>query len=375
MKYSRILFGLCCLMCLMACDKEYFKVLTDPDDPTERKIVVKVKIKTDLLPVLKDTIWTYLEDSVSAIQNTRTRMKQILPVDTEEYDLRFITDIYPRGNILELTVDKRIDRVVTTLPHFQLGENTVEVNFPFELKDYMLLVWVDYVKAGETSDLYYKTNDLTQLALLKPRSAFSNAQCAYTAIHTLELAKYADLTTDVDHIELVQTEIPFAQYSLITTDMAQFDSVAVSKKPSTTRVSYHLWFPTGFNVATGDPCKYTSNIYFIDPVKQLNADQAVLASGYIFMYKSRTRKPEGNDMNIEDSFDAQVDIRTAGGTVIKRNGVVEIPLKRAYLTLLQGHFLTGGNIGPPIDPEDPNNNGNVGIDDNFDDEIIIELKN
>lgn len=374
MKYARILFGLCCLMSLIACDKEYFKVLTDPSDPAERKIAVKIMIKTELLPALKDTVWACLDDSVPAVRGTGTQIRQILPVDPEEYDLRFITDVYPQGNLLELTEDKRVDRIVMTLSHFQLGENTVEVNFPFELKDYTLLVWVDYVKTGETSDLYYKTDDLTQLALLKPRSTFSNAQCAYTAVHTLELAKYADLTTDVDHTELVQTEIPFAQYSLITTDMAQFDSVAVSKKPSTTRVSYHLWFPTRFNVATGDPCKYTSNIYFIDPVKQLNADHAVLASGYIFMYKSRMRIPEGNDINIEDSFDAQVDIRTAGGNVIKRNSLVEIPLKRAYLTLLQGHFLTGGNIGPPIDPEDPNNNGNVGVDDNFEDEIIIELK-
>lgn len=375
MKYARILFSLCCLMCLMACDKDYFKVLTDPGDPTVRKIAVKVKIKTDLLPAMKDTVWACQKDSVPAIQNTGTQMKQILSVDPEEYDLRFITDVYPLGNPLELTEDKRIDRIVKILPHFQLGENTMEMNYPFELKDYTLLVWVDYVKSGETSDFYYKTDDLTQLTLLKPRSAFSNAQCAYTAVHTLELAKYADLIEDLDHTELVQTEIPFAEYRLITTDMAQFDSVAVSKKPATARVSYHFWFPTGFNVATGDPCKYLSNIYFIDPVKQLNTDNAVIASGYIFMYKSRMQKPEGNDIKVEESFDTQVDIRTTGGTLIKRNSLVEIPLKRAYLTLLQGHFLTGGNVGPPIDPEDPNNNGNVGIDDNFEDEIIIELKN
>ena len=91
---------------------------------------------------------------------------------------------------------------------------------------------------------------------------------------------------------------------------------------------------------------------FSGAVSELGATSAVLAFDYVFICTEST------------VVYADIEAYDAAGGLISRNTGIRVPLERGKLTTVEGAFLTQSY-----------DNGDIGIDDRFDGEIVVTLPN
>ena len=124
--------------------------------------------------------------------------------------------------------------------------------------------------------------------------------------------------------------------------------------PVTVLVSYSSYFPCGYNVTTGYATggDFRTDVAFTGAVSELGATSAVLAFDYVFICTEST------------VVYADIEAYDAAGGLISRNTGIRVPLERGKLTTVEGAFLTQSY-----------DNGDIGIDDRFDGEIVVTLPN
>jgi hypothetical protein len=156
----------------------------------------------------------------------------------------------------------------------------------------------------------------------------------------------------------VPLETPFAKYKIISGDVQKY----IVNHPTwpvqnlTSTVSYHLWLPFGYNVLTEDVNAAQDQIVYTSPMSEITADSVVVASDYVFVSKSAEGSIRGRAVNYDAQTTVNLVVRN-GGAIAGINNIA-IPLKRGWMTIVHGDYLTTKNAG-------------VGVDDEFDDEIII----
>jgi hypothetical protein len=274
-----------------------------------------------------------------------------------DYDIRYIIDIYEADPNLVTRVNSKTQRIVRTESSIiTRGIYHVEEKLSLSQKHYKIIAWVDFVEKGTTADKYYNTADLQDISAIQQtaRIGYNTTKDAFAGNFDLDLTVYKNQRF-IERDIVVKVKRPFAVYQIITTDIEKYITYNQEKSyssiaPGKTRLVYNLFCPTGYNAFLHAPDDFTTGInYVYDIVDIVPQQQAIIAMDMVF---------------VEDDtfYSVDFEIFSADDEHINTTRGLNINLKRNKLTIIRGEFLT-----KDID------DGSVGIDDGFDDEIIINL--
>ena len=253
-------------------------------------------------------------------------------VDKENYDQRFILEVYDGENYTNLAY-----REVKTV---EVGEKT---SFDVRLlaKKYKFALWADFVTNKSTKDNLYNTYEgLNAVKIKSNRPAGQEIADAYCYSEEVDLTKGSLSKT-------FTLKRPFGKIRLISTDKPVNDvnsSEGYTPKSVTVTYGTDVMVPTGYNVLTGEASgenaeagDYTFKPYLED-VSAGGTDRGelyILGIDYIIASKSATSV----------SFDVQVD---NNGT----RSVTNIPVSANKLTTVIGNFYTNeGSIDVIVEDE------------------------
>ncbi len=293
----------------------------------------------DQTPILELKLTFELDDFLGTIPVTYD-----LPGE-DEYELRFIVDLYP-DDIENPQLSDRIDRMVRYVDHYTTGDNTVTLLMNSPERKVKLLIWSDFVTKERETDLYYDTRDLTAVRIIDPYAPGSTLKSAFEAVTVIDPAEL----TDGINIENIPMEMPLGAYQITATDVAEYMAQpgVAPVEDLTTAVSYNLWLPVGYNVLTHKTNAFMEQVSFTASASDITDDSVVLASDYVFVSKETAALPQEYDTNVSLNFE----VRDEGGNAINGRNNLVVPLSRGYETLLTGSFLTQSNdSGIGIDPD------------------------
>ena len=255
-------------------------------------------------------------------------------LDDENTTMRYILEIY-YGDVRAERQVKYSDRIET-------------ITFPVRLvagRDYNFVVWADVVtkNAGEEfsdSDNHYNTTTenkwLRNVTLNDTWVAMDESRDAFTGYYNTlkEGTKYTGNLS----INITLTR-PFAKLRVITTDVADLEKLGLEAK--TAKVVYTTPYRSAFNAATGtayaanENDKKTHDTFEIASYADSKDGKQVLFTDYFFA----TDEIVKFDLAVYDE-DGQV---FGSENFLSFN--TDIPVKRNYLTTIQGNILTeGGNV-------------------------------
>jgi hypothetical protein len=275
-----------------------------------------------------------------------------------DYDIRYIVDIYEKDEQYTQSVSNRVMRIVKTESSI-ISDGVYQMvdTVSLPVKKYQIITWMDFVAKGSSSDKYYDTHDLQKIAIIPQNGKYTGYNAtkdAFTAKIEMDLTPYRNQQF-VHYNVLAEVKRPFAIYRIITTDINEYMTYHqtlsyASIRPSTTNLLYNLYFPMGYNAYLQAPDNFRAGVnYSHDIVEVIPEQEAILASDYVFVE--------------EDTFySVDFEIFSAENKHLNTINGLKINLKRNHTTIIRSEFLTKDL-----------NDGSVGISDNFEDEIIINI--
>ena len=280
----------------------------------------------------------------------------VLGTETDNVTMRYILEIY-YGDVRAERQVKYSDKIET-------------ITFPVRLvagRDYNFVVWADVVVNGESDvDNHYntKTEDewLTNVTLKDTWVAMDESRDAFTGYYNTE--KEGEKYTGNLPINITLTR-PFAKLRVITTDVA--DLTKLGLKAETATVVYTTPYRSAFNAATGTAYAANENdtkthdTFEIAPYADSKDGKQVLFTDYFFA----TDEVVKFDLAVYDE-DGQV---FGSENFLSFN--TDIPVKRNYLTTIQGNILTeGGNVTVKVEDAFANGSTWNPAEDEYDVEVV-----
>ena len=245
-------------------------------------------------------------------------------VDFTEYDVRFQCEVHYKGEKKSLEP--------------QYSDNGKTATFPVRLipgRNYTFVVWADLVEEDTTADLHYNTAaGLSAITLKDTWIAMDDTRDAYTCS---EVHKF----TGTSNISLTLKR-PFAKLRVKTTDMEELLGV----DPAKAKVTYTTKHYDTFNAFEQAPenknlSKTHDTFAIVEYTENEGENKKTLFTDYFFA------KADQEVVNFTlEVFEANE------APIITRTFTTDIPVKRNYLTTIEGDILTyGDNITVEIKPE------------------------
>ena len=260
-----------------------------------------------------------------AISDSETRAKSALGafdnvVASDEYTIRYILQVYYKGEPSKERLVKYSDETYTT--------------FDVRLvpgRHYNFVVWADIVKEADKTDLHYNTTNLHNITLKQTWVAMDETRDAFTGFFDTE-KEDSDKPYNGKMSINIQLTRPFAKLRVITTDMVELGNLGIAPYKGT--VTYTTKHRESFNACNGNYGEQTKEAvtltYNIASYEDNDTQSKVVFTDYFF----------AND----DVVKFTMDIMEADGSSIKFNNFsTDIPVKRNFLTTIQGDILTDGN--------------------------------
>lgn len=282
---------------------------------------------------------------IEKVLNTQTHTKSLALNPLDSHDLRYIVEIYSADN-----TDAPLYRFIET--SCQKVDGEVAFSLTLNAAAYKVLAWVDHVDRDTKNDLHYETNCLKSIRLCGPYTGNVHTKDAFFASANLDLRPYSGrfFTSIKKTLELKR---PIASFAVIATDMAGYlkeNGAPVNNvcMPAYTSVAYHPSIITEYNVMNGKANQFSDGEFYDGNITDHTNESCVLMYDYVLMNDETS--------NVEISFD----IYNSDNEVISKVKNLKIPLKRNTRTMVYLNCLV------PTDGD-----GGIGIDDDFDDEIVI----
>ena len=325
-KLLRITLLMCTLMFTTGCIHYYPEMIDGEDgrDPTK----VSVAIQLEFNPTI----------SFSKLLSRQQ-------VDEPIYQ-RFVIEVSKSGSV--------VAHKEAYFPADEMQENT-EITLPFEIPlhavEYDVSVWSDYCVTPAAGGALYDASSLVPVVCASSYQACSELKVCYYANTSIDLRPYRD-SWDYHHKLNLVLDKPVGKYQIMTTDIKAFlrnndsDSLHV-------RVEYNDYHPFGFNVPAENTEMYNDGVMFNNAVSTHAVDEngeLCLAYDYIFV-----------PPNVDRTTRITLTISDDKGELIVKYNNIEISYRAGKVTTLYGKFLT------------QTSSGGIGIDPNWEDEIIIEI--
>ena len=337
---KRLTVILLSLLAVLSCEKVHqFPEKGKDIDPTDIETRVNINCKVQLTGL----------DIV-----TKSSMSDVLQSDsTDYYDRRFIVNIHANEYTDTLVESHTIIREVTDV-------TPLVIDTKLHTRKYKVIVWMDYVRKGTQTDLYYNTSNGEALNAIHQPSAdeytagsdFKDAQTFTSDIDLTPYAGqwYADITIPAP------LERPVAKITFLADDLEQYAS-QIGYKGSledlandlALEFSYNGYYPTGFNAHTGRLNDSQVGYGFKSPASfpytLEEKDYARVGFDYVFV----------NGETSSVTISVRIKSKSTGQFINEVNNVV-VPITRGKETVIIYKFLTkeyvpGIGINPEFDGE------------------------
>lgn len=351
-----IMLWLISLLAFTACDVHEF--------PEESRIRVPFKLHLEFnteLPLYKEIIYTRgIEDATSL------------------YDIRYIIHAYRTDNKRSET--RQAD---TTFVFTKSDLSNLDYTAQLELREgnYDFKVWADYVNKGSRQDLFYDTQDFSEIILANKQSyqGSNNYRDAFRGYATARVANPAFYTGEaaeaIDNQAIVKMVRPMGKFKFITTDVDAFIGSLGFKIPGrdvsdgyedldskvayeqflknfkwgeyTVRFKYNIFMPCSFNMFTDKPADSWTGMSFVSDIQVEKNHEICLGFDYAFVNGSET------------TLSISLELYNKEGELLSSTNPINVPIVRSKLTIVKGDFMTikasgGVMINPGYDGEDYN---------------------
>lgn len=268
------------------------------------------------------------------------------------FNTRYILEFWALNEENEL--DTLIEHREVSDGKMYYGANTYTVDVDLPAAHIAVMCWAEPVNAAtRAANPNFNTADLRQVQL-RFCGIFGDKD-AFTASDRWDLTPYK---YERDGITLpgrsLALERPFGRYRLISNDVKEYyeKNGADAPLPATAKISYQLWVPMTYDVYAQTPVDPIAGQGYSYAPYLLNEDELVMAEDIIFV---PAKDKADNYFNFVSSCYA------ADGRPIHESGNVEARIRQNRTTLIYGALLTNRKTNSP------------GVDDSFDDEIVVVI--
>ena len=277
-------------------------------------------------------------------------------IASDEWNLRLVWEIYygsneevriGRGDLVERKV-QLIDAAI------ELPSYTTEIELP--AGTYTLLAWADYVPIGTEEDHFYDTQNMSaiksDLVLREDCQDNDLRDCfARTYEFRIENVKYLG---EPRHYETTLTR-PQGRYVVLATDYKDYlDLSNIPVEQNNVDCFYPTFLNVGYSIPEARPNLSASQIgYKFTPMRYVFDEKEMVSLGDDYSFVNGK----------ESHLILNLTVMNPQGNEISKNENIDIPIYPDKLTIVLGRFLA--NSG---------NSGGLGIDDKFENEIVIKFK-
>ena len=277
-------------------------------------------------------------------------------IASNEWNLRLVWEIYygsneevriGRGDLIERKV-QLIDAAI------ELPSYTTEIDLP--AGTYTLLAWADYVPVGTEEDHFYDTQNMSAIKsdLMLREDCQDNdlRDCfARTYEFRIENVKYLG---EPRHYETTLTR-PQGRYVVLATDYKDYlDLSNIPVEQNNVDCFYPTFLNVGYSIPEARPNLSASQIgYKFTPMRYVFDEKEMVSLGDDYSFVNGK----------ESHLILNLTVMNPQGNEISKNENIDIPIYPDKLTIVLGRFLA--NSG---------NSGGLGIDDKFENEIVIKFK-
>lgn len=277
-------------------------------------------------------------------------------IASNEWNLRLVWEIYygsneevriGRGDLVERKV-QLIDAAI------ELPSYTTEIELP--AGTYTLLAWADYVPVGTEEDHFYDTQNMSaiksDLVLREDCQDNDLRDCfARTYEFRIENVKYLG---EPRHYETTLTR-PQGRYVVLATDYKDYlDLSNIPVEQNNVDCFYPTFLNVGYSIPEARPNLSASQIgYKFTPMRYVFDEKEMVSLGDDYSFVNGK----------ESHLILNLTVMNPQGNEISKNENIDIPIYPDKLTIVLGRFLA--NSG---------NSGGLGIDDKFEEEIVIKFK-
>lgn len=356
MKYRSLYpFALCGIVALAsACDATIHRYPT----PSERLVVVELNV--DRTPPLLYKELTYDEEGVG-VERLLDPEPAAAYEPSERLCMRIIAELYAvphpeaRAHAGQLVARRElpVDRLLTA------PQDTVQFRVPDG--NYRVLAWADYAPVSNVSDWHFETPSLNEIRVKldhAPRNNHHKSCGAGTVDFTVDFSRDPAGTPQIrrqtragDEVVPLYLERAAGRFRLLATDLGVFLNSGKRIEDLRVLIRYRQYVSAGYNVDTQTPNVFVPTYEVETAPSVVNADgSAELAYDYVLASTGQ------EDHVLVDLFIYEGDVE------LNHYQNIDIPLYRNRETVVRGPFLTR-TFG----------SGQIGIDDDFDDEYLIVI--
>ena len=347
----------CCVVWLASCDK------TIHEYPANRESIVLVELNVDRTPpryykeLHYDSNGDYTETSLeSTFSEAYTADERLcMRLITELYRIASPNDRIDQGVLVarqEIAVDRLKAAPQDTL-QFQVQEGI-----------YRALTWADYTPKTNLTDWHFVTDALNAIQVdidHKPQNNHHKNSAAGSSNFSVDftrspagtpmLLQGTRATPTEGNLVSVYLERAVSRFRLWATDLQDFLNSGHRIENLQVKIIYKQYISAGYNVDTETPNRFVEMCTMETTPTTISEDGTVLLA-YDYVLTSSNKE----DHILIDVFiyDEEKELNHYQN--------ITIPLQRNHETIVKGPFLTK-EIG----------SGDIGIDDEFDDEIVVVI--
>lgn len=218
------------------------------------------------------------------------------------YDLRVVVEAYDIDNSSVAE-----DHQIAYISESSLSSSSsVELVLSVPSAECDVLVWCDYVKAGDHSDLAYSAEDLR--GVVATSSTFSvEANCLRRAFAGYKYINLRSFDSKLRGTSATSVSVVSVVGAYVLTDNSISNATDYKSL-----VSYSSTYPTGFNVKSGYVNSTTSNLSFYSNITKVDSD-TVVAYDYILIDDASRTDDDSADAN-KFTVDLTATVYDATGT-------------------------------------------------------------
>ena len=277
-------------------------------------------------------------------------------IASNEWNLRLVWEIYygsneevriGRGDLIERKV-QLIDAAI------ELPSYTTEIELP--AGTYTLLAWADYVPVGTEEDHFYDTQNMSAIKsdlVLRENCQDNDLRDCFARTYEfrIENVKYLG---EPRHYETTLTR-PQGRYVVLATDYKDYlDLSNIPVEQNNVDCFYPTFLNVGYSIPEARPNLSASQIgYKFTPMRYVFDEKEMVSLGDDYSFVNGK----------ESHLILNLTVMNPQGSEISKNENIDIPIYPDKLTIVLGRFLA--NSG---------NSGGLGIDDKFENEIVIKFK-
>jgi len=299
--------------------------------PNEEEIVVE-EFEVEILVDLKENIKNLSDHKVIDYKYRNAQAKSV------QHKTRYIIEIYDnKGRVHRDSILGDIE---------QANETRFKLKLPLN-EEFIAHIWVDNVDDSDPCDLYYTTSVLQSIALITEnyRLSADENDAFYGSL------SFKTDANDIDENGVIRKNVelirPLAKFRIIATDLQSY-YLTNTKKPAYIKLMYTSGLPS-----TCIPGKsitdYINTFTVTENVHSFTDTECTLTFDWVFALDEEINVPIRFEVYDEDN------------KLIVKSPEIIVPLIRNKLTTIRDRFLT------------TDYSGGIGIDDNFDGEINIDL--